>query len=183
MSSDNRSQRRGVRREKTLEVTPLDEATLQLTATLRDTSAADDGVDIIHHLVIEALVDLPGLVLSRIEGRAIAQPYQECSLTAAAVGKLTGLNLARGYRREVIGILGGTRGCSHFLTLALDLAAANVLSTYLQMRDLMPNTVENRESGRWMSAGLKVSPGLMNACYALRSDSPVQLAAHNYRDE
>jgi len=142
-----------------------------------------DDVETIHHLVIEARVDLPELFISSIVGRAHIQPYHECSFTAATVGKLKGLTLVRGYRRDVIGILGGTRSCSHFLTLALELSAANVLSTYLQMRALMPNTVENRESGRWTKAGLAINPDLLNACFALRFDSPVQAAARRYGDD
>ena len=37
--------------------------------------------------------------------------------------RLRGLTLKRGYRRSVLEILGGTQGCSHFLTLALDLSS------------------------------------------------------------
>jgi hypothetical protein len=32
----------------------------------------------------------------------------------------------------------------------------------------------NRADGTWAAAGLRVEPGLMNACMALASDSPVQ---------
>jgi hypothetical protein len=71
----------------------------------------------------------------------------------------------------------GTRWCSHLLTLALDLSAANVLSIYLGMRAEVANTPAARADGTWARTGLGIEPGLMNACLALAEDSPVQRRA------
>jgi hypothetical protein len=133
-----------------------------------------DDVELIHQLRIEATVTLPDLVIQEISGHADAQPYDQCAHTAAPVSKLVGLSLKRGYRRGVLEALGGTLGCSHFLTLALDLSATNILSIYLRMREQTPYTPATRTDGRWAATGLRVQPGLMNACMALAEDSPVQ---------
>ncbi|GAF43602.1 hypothetical protein RW1_009_00260 [Rhodococcus wratislaviensis NBRC 100605] len=171
---------RTARREKWLDVLPLTDTRLQLRANLIDTSVALDNssdVEVIHNLRIEATVSVPGLEILEIQGFADQQPYGECAFTAAKVGELKGLTLKRGYRREVLAILGGTRGCSHFLTLALDLSATHVLSIYLRTREMVENTPSNREDGTWTRKGLQVEPQLIDACFALRADSPVQSRA------
>ena len=168
---------RVARREKSVDVVPLSDAAVRLVAVLRDTSvAADDpaDVEVVHDLRIEAVVSLPDLVITEISGHAEHQPYDQCRFTAAPVARLRGLSLSRGYRRQVLEIMGGTRGCSHFLTLALDLSAAHVLSIYLRMRTHTENTAAHRADGTWARAGLQVHPGLVNACLALAEDSPVQ---------
>ena len=171
---------RTARREKSLDVLPVSDHELRLVARLRDTSvanAAAEDVELIHDLRIQATVTLPELVIQEISAHADAQPYRQCALTVAPVAGLAGLSLRRGYRRAVMNLLGGTSGCSHFLTLALDLSAANVLSIYLRMRSQTPNTQQTREDGTWAATGLRVEPGLMNACLALAQDSPVQRRA------
>jgi len=172
--------RRSARREKSLDVLPVSDTQLRVVATLRDTSVAlDDPADceLIHDLRLEATITVPDLVIQEISAHAQQQPYDQCAFSVAPVAGLRGLSLKRGYRRQVLEILGGTRGCSHFLTLALDLSAANVLSIYLRMRAELPNTPASRADGSWARAGLQVEPALMNACLALAADSPVQLRA------
>lgn len=171
---------RTARREKTLDVLPLSDTAARLVGTLRDTSvAADDptDVEVIHDLRIEATVSVPDLEITEIEAVAAHQPYDQCAFTAAPVARLRGLRLTRGYRRRVLEIMGGTRGCSHFLTLALDLSGAHVLAVYLQMRTRVENTSAHRANGTWARTGLEVAPSLVNACLALAEDSPVQRAA------
>lgn len=171
---------RTARREKSLDVLPISDTGFCLHATLVDTSvsiADPSDVELIHDLTIDATVGLPGLVIEEISAESRHQPYGECAFTSAAVSRLRGLSLTRGYRREVLGNLGGTRGCSHFLTLALDMSAANILSIYLRMREEVAASEQNRADGTWAATGLRVEPHLMNACFALRADSPVQRQA------
>ncbi|MFC4949139.1 DUF2889 domain-containing protein [Pseudonocardia sp. GCM10023141] len=171
---------RSARREKSVDLVPLSDAAIRLVAVLRDTSVAVDDptdVELIHDLRIEASVSVPDLVITGVTGHAEQQPYDRCAFTAAPIARLKGLSLSRGYRRNVLEIMGGTRGCSHFLTLALDLSAAHVLTVYLQMRTRTEHTAANRADGTWARTGLDVAPGLMNACYSLAADSPVQQLA------
>jgi hypothetical protein len=171
---------RRARREKSLDVLPVSDTELTVVAALRDTSTAladPDDVEIIHDLRLEVGVTVPDLVIHTVAGQAEQQPYDQCAFTVAPLQRLVGLTLRRGYRREVMERLGGIQGCSHFLTLALDLSAANVLSIYLRMRARTPNTATTRADGSWARTGLEVEPGLMNACLALAADSPVQRRA------
>lgn len=167
---------RRARREKWLDVVPLSDGALWFEAGLRDTGTElddDRKVDVIHALRLEGLITVPDLVIRAVRGHADAQPYDYCGVSLAPIPKLAGLRLTRGYRREVLSVLGGTLGCSHFLTLALDLSGAKILSIYLRMRRHLPYTVETRGDGSWIDIGLQVEPRLENACVGLASDSPV----------
>ncbi|MDT7658946.1 MAG: hypothetical protein QOF38_3661 [Pseudonocardiales bacterium] len=177
---------RTARREKALDVLPVSDTELRIVSTLRDTStsvADSTDVELIHDLRLEATITLPDLVITEVAGHSDQQPYDQCALTLAPLGRLRGLTLKRGYRRQVMERLGGTQGCSHFLTLALELSAANVLSIYLRMRAETPNTPTTRADGTWARTGLRVEPGLMNACLALAEGSPVQRRALGQHDE
>lgn len=172
--------RRSGRRQKDLQVIPLSGSEMKVIATLQDTSVAlddPDDVEIIHDLRIEATVALPDLVILDIEGTAFQQPYDQCALTAAPLTRLRGVSLTRGYRQAVTEAIGSVRGCTHFHTLAMDLAATNILSIYLRMRAEVEFTPQNRSDGTWARAALAVEPRIMNACMALAADSPVQRRA------
>lgn len=133
-----------------------------------------EDVERIHDLQIKARGSVPELRIFDVVGHARQQPYNECRFTPATVGLLVGLSLTRGYRRDVLATLGRPASCSHFLTLALDLSAANVLSIYLRMRDKVENTPENRR-GRGLGTsrfGSRAKP--TDACLTLCEDSPVQ---------
>ncbi|MGJ6968513.1 DUF2889 domain-containing protein [Streptosporangium sp. G11] len=171
---------RAARREKHLDVLPVSDTEMRVVATLRDTSTAIDDpadIEVIHDLRLEATITIPDLTIREISAHSAQQPYDQCAVTVAPVSRLCGLSVRRGYRRLVLEVLGGTLGCSHFLTLALDLSAANVLSIYLRMRAEVDNTPRNRADGTWTRAGMRIEPGLLNACAALAADSPVQRRA------
>ncbi|MCW2943578.1 MAG: hypothetical protein JWR24_295 [Actinoallomurus sp.] len=168
--------RRRARREKSLDVVPLSDSALWFEARLRDsgTELVDQrNVDVIHALRLEGLITLPDLVIRAVRGHADVQPYDHCALSLAPIQKLAGLSLTRGYRREVLAVMGGTLGCSHFLTLALELSGANILSVYLRMRPHVAYTVDARKDGSWTDVALQVAPQLEGACLGLASDSPV----------
>lgn len=167
---------RRARRERSLDVVPLSDSALWFEAGLRDTGTEfvdERNVDVIHALRLEGLITLPDLVIRAVRGHADVQPYDYCALSLAPIQKLAGLSLTRGYRREVLSVMGGTLGCSHFLTLALDLSGAYILSVYLRMRRHVPYTVDSRTDGSWTDVAMRVAPQLENACLGLASDSPV----------
>jgi hypothetical protein len=175
---------RRARREKTLDVVPLSDTALWFEARLCDsgTDLADgQNVDVIHELRLEGVVTLPDLTIRAIRGHADVQPYQHCALSLAPIARLAGLSLTRGYRREVLAVMGGTLGCSHFLTLALELSGAKILGVYLRMRPHLAYTVDAREDGRWTELALEVEPSLGGACLSLAEDSPIIARARNRR--
>jgi hypothetical protein len=69
--------RRSARREKYLAVVPVSDTELRIVSTLRDTSTS----------VADS---------TEVTGHSDQQPYDQCALTLAPLGRLRGLTLAEG---------------------------------------------------------------------------------------
>lgn len=164
---------RTAERVKKLRIEPVDDSLLRFRASLDDVSHDDTGDEMIHSLSIEGTISLPDLVIRTIEPYARQQPYQVCAKSLDPVRKLVGLRIGPGFRAHVLSALGGTSGCTHFLTLVLDLAASHTLSLFLRMRAKVRFDSRNDPDGAWIGTGLAIEPRLENACIALTSESPV----------
>jgi hypothetical protein len=178
-----------VTRTKTVEVTPLGGGEYRLEARLTDLSrggnygpAPADGTDVptsrvIHDIAITARVHGPGLEIAELDVRPLTIPYDTCPFVLPALQQLIGKELMHGWRRAVLDLSGGTRGCTHVNTLLLGLTEMQAMVVFLEMNERAPFAPQSKASGEWMSAGLQVAPRLADACYSLRRGGPVLAAA------
>jgi hypothetical protein len=178
-----------VSRTKTIEVTPLGGGEYRLEARLTDLSrggdygpASADGSDalssrVIHDIAITARVRGPGLEITELDVRPLTIPYATCPFVLPARQQLIGKELMHGWRRAVLDLSGGTRGCTHVNTLLLGLTEMQAMVVFLEMNERAPFAPQTQASGEWMSAGLQVAPRLADACYSLRRGGPVLAAA------
>ena len=164
---------RTAERVKKLKIEPVDDTLMRFRASLEDTSQDGAGDEIIHSLSIEGTISLPDLVIRTIEPHASYHPYRECGASLAPVRKMVGITIGPGFRANVQDLMGGASGCTHFLSLALDLAASHTLSLFLRMRDSAAFASRNDPGNAWIGVGLALEPRLENACIALTSLSPV----------
>ena len=164
---------RTAERVKKLRIEPVDDSLIRFHASLDDVSHHDNGDEVIHSLAIEGTISLPDLVIRTIEPLANHHPYLECAPSLDPVRSLVGLRIGPGFRAHVLNTMGGTKGCTHFLTLVLDLAASHTLSVFLRMRSKVRFDTRNDPDGAWIGTGLEIEPRLENACIALTSDSRV----------
>ena len=178
-----------VTRTKTAEVTPLGGGEYRLEARLTDLSrggnygpAPADGSDapssrVIHDIAITARVRGPGLEITELDVRPLTIPYASCPFVLPVLQRLIGKELMHGWRRAVLDLSGGTRGCTHVNTLLLGLTEMQAMVVFLEMNERAPFAPQTQASGEWMSAGLQVAPRLADACYSLRRGGPVLAAA------
>ncbi|MDQ2813222.1 MAG: DUF2889 domain-containing protein [Actinomycetota bacterium] len=178
-----------VTRTKTVEVTPLGGGEYRLQARLTDLSrggnygpATADGSDapssrVIHDIAITARVRGPGLEITELDVRPLSVPYATCPFVVPALRQLIGRELVRGWRRAVLDLAGGTRGCTHVNTLLLGLSEMQAMVVFLEMNERAPFTAQTKASGEWTAAGLQVAPRLADACYSLRRGGPALAAA------
>ena len=161
-------------RTKTLTTRRVAEDRFEFESRLEDVAVAGDGSgwrEVIHRIAITGSITIPDLVLDEVSAVGEIMPYGICARNADVVSRLTGLRIGPGYRRAVLDLMGGTAGCTHFLSLALELAQLHTLVVYTRMREAVPDA--DRQDPRWMRAGLVIEPGLVNACASLAQDSPV----------
>ena len=168
-------------REQKLRIEPIDETQVRFVSTLTDTFRTPHGDDLIHALKLEGILSLPDLVIRSIHASSSEQPFESCAGSLAPMAKLAGLKIGPGYRNRVMELIGGTKGCSHFLTMALDLAGSHTLTTYLQMESQVPRREVGVQDGRWIAVGLDIEPRLENACIGLRAETPMMQSARSHR--
>jgi hypothetical protein len=141
---------------------------------------ANDRTEIVHRIRLSGRVHADTLELSHVIADFEVHPYGECVAGATRASDLDGLRLEHGYRRAVLELMGGTAGCTHVLSLALELTQLHTLVTFTLMRGDVP--LADRADPAWMQAGLAIEPRLENACIALASESPVIVAARTADD-
>lgn len=168
---------RSVERTKKLKIDPVSDDLVRYHASLVDSSTSPEGTEVIHSLAIEGVISLPGLTILSLEARAFKQPYRECAASLAPLAQIVGMTISAGFSARVKALLGGTAGCSHFLTLVLDVAASHTLTLYLRMRERALLEESDNDNGEWSRAGMSLEPRLENACIALASDKrPIRVA-------
>jgi hypothetical protein len=173
---------RSVERNKRLLIKPLDSQTVHFMASLEDFSEGPEGREVIHSLVLEGTLSVPDLVILSVEARALKQPYRECAASVSPMLQLSGLRIGPGFKQKAFELLGGVRGCSHFLALVLDLGASLTLTTYLRIREQVPLSTSDDDDSDWTSVALGLSPRLENACIGLQADWRPMTNARRKRD-
>ena len=115
-----------VERAKKLSIQPVGDSLLRFRATLDDSYHSDEGDEgaegdeIIHSIALEGTISVPDLVIRTITPISHKQPYPECAASLDPVRGLAGVRIGPGFRSKVMELMGRTKGCSHFLSLALD---------------------------------------------------------------
>lgn len=168
---------RTAKRSKSLDVGLVDAGRAWFKLELEDRSSGPGGGELIHKLEIEGELSLPRLEILRIEPRTLHQPYAECGASLDPVRQMVGTRVGPGFRARVLELMGRERGCTHYLTLMLDLGAAHTLSLFLRMRERASYAGRNEPGSPWLRAGFAIEPKLEGACVALRAGSPVVAAA------
>jgi len=123
-----------VRREITVEAEAVD-GRLVFTGVLRDRwVGGDGGEEEIHGYEVRLEAEPPDLTVVAVHVRPRFLPFPECPLAAVAAQRLVGLRLSRGFRTAATEILGGVEGCTHLLTLVLNIWNHQVVSQYMLTR-------------------------------------------------
>lgn len=181
----------GFLRTKTIDVVPLGDLSFQVTARLTDVSrwgdhsTADEGVPdtaasrVVHDVVVTARVQGPELEVVELGVETRTVPYVTCPFVVPLAQRLVGRRLTSAWRKSVLDVYAGTRGCTHVNTLLLGLSEVQTMVFYLRMNEQVPYTTESRANGQWIAAGLDLAPQLADVCFSLRSDGPVLARAED----
>jgi hypothetical protein len=178
--------RRFSRRTKTLEVTALGEERYEFEAVLLDESCGGRYEEqprdrmTIHHFIITGAAAGPELRLGSLQVRAEEHPFPQCPFVIPAAERLIGSSLLSGWRKTVLGRLGGSAGCTHVTTLLLGLAEVTTLVYFQQINESVDYGPAVRARGEWIAASLSAGQNLAGACHVLHPDGPVIVAAERY---
>jgi hypothetical protein len=153
---------------RTLEYEAFDAGdSLRMVGRLQDTRPwARDGqaVTLVHDIELRVTVRIADMTITESAAEMHTFPHAECPGIAPAFAGLVGLNVARGFTREVQSRFGGAKGCTHLEQLARSLGPA-VVQAVTSGRAL---SVSRGESADLLTGGS--SPWARNTCHIWAED-------------
>lgn len=165
------------RRTKIVDVQPKGDGIYEFVARLTDEAWDGDfgglGHVTIHDIEVRGRLEGPDLTVTELTVTPFELPYAPCPLVAPAASALVGQALRTGWRKAVLSVLGGTKGCTHQTTLLLGLAEITTHVVFLEMNARTPYDPVTRADGSWTATGLAIEPNLVNVCHGLARDGEV----------
>jgi len=124
---------------------------------------AEDGSEVatVHDLELRVRVRTEDMTITGATAEMYTFPHTECPTIEAAFAGLVGLNVARGYTREVQTRFGGPRGCTHLEHLARSLGPV-VIQAVTSRR---ARSVAVGESDDLLVGGGTGSPWARDSCH------------------
>lgn len=117
-----------------------------------------------HDMRIRMTVD-PSLTIRGVQAITEHGPYSVCGDIGPAYGKLEGLAIAPGFRRQLQARLGGMQGCRHLSDLVAAMAVALTQAVW-HVRD----QIHLERPARTPRGATEGPPPEIDACHALASD-------------
>ena len=120
----------------------------------------------VHHMHVRITID-NDLVIQSAEAVTLAGPYEICPVANDVFADLTGLQIGPGWRRRMMGAIGGRHGCTHITELMGPVATIAYQTRYgeeaRQRREKGPTS--DKETQRANAA-------LRNSCVGYADDTP-----------
>lgn len=110
--------------------------------------ARSDGEPlIIHDMVVDLIVVVPGFEIVDVETAMEVHPYEVCTNVLPDYQQLVGLTIGRGYNRRIKELFGGPGGCSHIGALLQAMGPAAIQASWSLM------TLDDDPADRLSEAG------------------------------
>lgn len=93
-------------------------------------SRSDGEPLVIHDMVVDLIVGVPGFEILKAEARMNVHPYDLCTVVLPDYQQLVGLSISRGYTRKVRELFGGPGGCSHVGALLQAMGPAAIQASW-----------------------------------------------------
>ncbi len=123
----------------------------------------------IHHMVIRILVEIAGFTIEDIEVELVATPRDECAEVQGSLDVIRGEKITKGFSSRMRSLLGGTKSCTHLLTLLISMGPAalqGIFSSRAQKPMEMASFISDPDRTRFFMKTL------LNTCYVWREDGP-----------
>lgn len=115
----------------------------------------------LHDMIVRLTIDQDRHVVAA-EAVTESAPFSICPAAAISVEGLVGKQMAPGWRKAVIGALGGTSGCTHIRDLIMGPMATAAYQTVIP-----DGTGDKQVKDR------RPASALINSCHAFAADGPV----------
>ncbi len=141
----------------------------------------DDATVVMHHMVLDLVVEYPSLVILDARLMMEAHPHQQCITIESKYRELIGVSVARGFTHKVREMFGGPRGCTHTTALLQAMAPVAVQTTWgmamanrreaaaAEGRDIS-NELPSRSTEEDRQSAVRFS---LNSCHVWDEEGPV----------
>ncbi len=123
----------------------------------------------IHHMIVRLLVETAGLVIEDVEVELVSVPRDECPEIKDTLEVIKGERITKGFSNRMKSLLGGTKSCTHLMTLVIAMGPA-ALQGVFSSRAQKP-----MEIASFMADPDRVKffmKTLINSCHVWREDGP-----------
>lgn len=117
-----------------------------------------------HHMRIELLVNISTMVIADVFVALLQVPREDCPAMATSLEPIKGLCIAKGFSTRIRKLVGGTRGCTHLVSLLLAMAPAALQGTWIN---------KSYKSIPPTESAVNMEKYLIDSCYAWRKDGPL----------
>lgn len=129
-----------------------------------------------HHISAQMTVQLPDLVIRDARAQMSVVAHEECRQVEHQIDAIVGLSiLQKAFKKKLLELMGGTKGCIHLTGLVLDMASAGIQGQWGYY-----NRVEN---GALLRAPEYDTSILLNSCWLWREGSPFARRIPQIEDE
>ncbi len=133
--------------------------------------------DTFHEMSLTADFTHPDLVITRVEGKIIRYPHEECLPGEDTLKGVVGVKAGRELFQKIERVYGGASGCVHLLNLLYQAGLAAVQARFAKTRPFSPEEWESLPKPMRINAILRFQPGMRNSCIAWSNASPMVRAA------
>ncbi len=123
----------------------------------------------IHNLIVRLLVETANLTIEDVEVELVAVPRDECSAVSGSLDVIKGERIMKGFTGRMKTLLGGTRSCTHLMTLVIAMGPAalqGIFSNRAQKPMEMATFLADPARAEFFMTTLN------NTCYVWREDGP-----------
>jgi len=122
----------------------------------------------IHRMIVRMLVNPDTMVIEDCELEMPGVPRDECGELAGSLSVIRGLSITRGFSLKVKSLLGGVNGCTHVMSLVIEMAPAALQGLWAIKSQRPMERSDLQDDGRLK----RFSDVLLNTCRIWREDGP-----------
>jgi hypothetical protein len=160
----------------------LDADRLRAEVRLRDDTLGPTGFATVHEMTLEAIVSRPDLTIVDVRAGMEHHPHGSCPLTLRQMDQLVGLQVGKGYFRELSSRFGGNRGCNHLHSMAQSLGTVIALTLAATLTHDEPETLQLGRK-EWFANVIDKEPRIVDSCVIWHEDGPLMLEIDQLRKD
>ena len=107
------------------------EDTIKVSSWLYDEVAGE----VMHDIKLDMVISKDTFNILTIETTIDTPKYLNCQEAIQGLQRLVGLNLARGFNKQVLAINGGVRGCFHLNNMIMQIGSTSLLSNIFKTEE------------------------------------------------